>query len=380
MCYKCNVDVGDDDFGECDDCNNFFHIKCVGATKTELKARKNSKCLRIYCPECILKKDSGTLEKLKEILGVLYKLDLHNQQQNANNIADIPKIIESKLDTFVSSFSSMAESSKSLNGNKRNAQSYADALKRNVKPAVVIKPKTNQHSTKTFEDISKNVEKSEVNVCSTRNIRDGGVVLRCENATETLKVKQIINDKLGDRYEILLPTVKRPRLRVTNIDADIPNDKILDQMIHHNIELTYADMRLITVINRKRNKYKYNDIIVEMKSDIYKKVLDQGKLKLPWRECRVFEHLHLKRCYKCCGFNHKSDECKNNQTCSKCAGINHKFSECKKNNQCCINCKTANEKFNMKLDTKHHAFSRECTVFKRRILRLVNKIEYNENE
>lgn len=366
LCNKCELEVGDDDYFECDNCNALFHTKCVGVTKSEIKARKNSKCLRIYCPDCFESQDSGTFAKLKEILGVLYKL---------------PKIIETKLDAFTTSISSIIASNKAdtANAPKSNKPSYADISKRNVKPAVIIKPKKSQQSTKTFEDFSTTVDKSEVKVCSTRNVRDGGIVLRCENESETMKVKGLIDERLGDEYEVVMPKVKRPRLRVTNVDAEIPKDQILDELIKHNVELTYAEMKLITVINRKRKNHSYNDVVIEMKCDKYKDVLGAGNLRLPWRECHVFEHLHLKRCYKCCGFSHKSNECKQEQKCSRCAAP-HKFSECQTENVCCVNCKHSNDKFNTNLAINHHAFSKECPINKHRLASLVSKIEYNAAE
>lgn len=138
-------------------------------------------------------------------------------------------------------------------------------------------------------------------------------------------------------------------------------------------------MKLITVINRKRKNHSYNDVVVEMKCDKYKDVLEVGKLRLPWRECPVFEHLHLKRCYKCCGFSHKSNECKQAQICSRCAGP-HKFSDCQNDTVCCVNCKQSNEHFRTKLSVNHHAFSKDCPINKRRLASLVNKIEYNAPE
>lgn len=71
------------------------------------------------------------------------------------------------------------------------------------------------------------------------------------------------------------------------------------------------DIRLITVIARKYRSHSYNDIVVEVDCDAYKKLIGMKKLDLPWRECRIFDHLHVICCYKCCGFSHKSSECTN---------------------------------------------------------------------
>lgn len=136
-------------------------------------------------------------------------------------------------------------------------------------------------------------------------------------------------------------------------------------------------MKLVTVIPRRFGNKITNDIIVEVKSAVYLKLLEVGVLQMPWRECKVIEHLYLKRCFKCCGYSHIASQCKQNTVfCSKCAG-NHSFKDCKNKKICCINCKVANDKYKSKLDTNHHPWSRECKILDRRMTKLRNKIEYN---
>lgn len=380
MCYKCEEEVadGDDiDYAECDGCDSLFHLKCCGVTKKEAKARKNSKCLKLYCPECFKAKSEGTPAKLKEILGLLYKIDLCTQQQKTSIEQKLPETIEHKLNALDKKINSVAVNAD--NSNSKVSPSCANVSKRSVKPAVVIKPKTKQQSAKTFDDISKNVQKNEVKVCSTKKIRDGGVVLRCENPTETMKVKQVVTEKLGDNYEVVLPKIKCPRIRITNIDKEIANDSILDELKKHNSSIDQIDMQLVTVIPRKRNSAEWNEAVFEVKADAFKQLLEIGVLSLPWQECKIYEHLHINRCYKCCGFSHKSSICKHGQKCSRCAG-SHKHSECKSSQLCCVNCKFANEKYNMNLETNHHAWNKECPVYKRRLSALANKIEYSDCE
>lgn len=138
-------------------------------------------------------------------------------------------------------------------------------------------------------------------------------------------------------------------------------------------------MCLVTVIPRKLRSSQSNDAVVEVNTVSYNKLMEISVLKLPWRECRLFEHLHVKRCYKCCGFFHKSTECKQGQKCSNCAG-SHKHSECKSKKYCCTNCKQANDKFNLILETNHHAWDRQCSIYKRLLASARSKIEYNESE
>lgn len=193
-------------------------------------------------------------------------------------------------------------------------------------------------------------------------------------------MKQIVREKLGDGYDVTLPLVKNPRLRITNINTDIPDESIIDELKKNNELIKDAEIKLVTIIPRKFRSTVTNDVIVEVKSDTYKLMLNTGVLRLPWRECRVLQHLHIKRCFKCCGFSHTAQQCKQNvQFCSKCAGT-HKFDSCKSRKMCCINCKVTNEKFGSNLNTEHHAWSKDCPVLSRRMQQIREKIEYNASE
>lgn len=139
--------------------------------------------------------------------------------------------------------------------------SYANVAKiRFVKPAVVIKPKSQQTSKKTIEEISSKIDKNDLKMCDTRNIRNGGVVLCCDDPSETLKVKQMVNEKLGSNYEVTLPKVKLPRVRITNIAPDISNDIIIAELKKHNEPINNMNMRLITVIPRKIRSTQSNEL------------------------------------------------------------------------------------------------------------------------
>lgn len=382
LCYLCEKDVEEgEEHTECDCCESLFHLKCANVTKKEFTARKNSHCLRLYCPDCFENKANGTPEKLKEILKLLYKLDFHNQKQIERQASekDLSSKIEETLHVLDSKLSTNTTTINDSNASNRTVTpAFSDVVKRTtVKPSVVIKPKkTTQTSTQTLDDISKNVNKSELNVCGTRNSRNGSVVLRCENANETIKVQQLVKNKLGDNYDVILPKVKNPRVKISNVDPELKKELIISELKKHNTNIKDFELNLITVIPHKHRSNISNDVVLEVKGEIFNKLMKIKVLSLPWRECQIHEHLYVKRCYKCCGFFHKSDECKQEQKCSRCAG-SHKFSECKNKKMCCVNCRKANEKLNTNFETNHHAWNKDCPVYTRRLSSLVNKIEYN---
>lgn len=380
-CRICNeMFDGDADSFECDGCTTVFHMNCVGVTKAAIIARSKSAYLRIYCCDCINSKETMLNDNIKTVMKYLQKIDLVTQKQEIK-FADIEKEMKNistnanTNTTVLQHYNINGQNDKNMTSNITS--SYAAAVKRNVKPVVVIKPKKQQNSKVTLDKFTSNVNKSELNVCSTRNARNGGIVLCCDNDNESMKVKQIVKDKLGDNYEVNLPTIKKPRLRITNIDIEIPNERIIAELKKHNEILKGIDLKMITVIQRKMRNKSSNDIIVELNSDAYKTLKSVGMLRLPWRECNVYDHLYIKRCFKCCGFSHNSTECNKEQKCSKCSG-NHKYAECKTNKLNCINCKFENEKYKLTLDTKHHAWSKTCSILQRRMLKLQNTIQYNE--
>lgn len=117
---------------------------------------------------------------------MLYKLDLFNQQstENQSTKTDFSASIQAKLNDLDKKITSVHATTIG-NTVKHHAEmpTYSSVVKSTVKPAVVIKPKEKQTSKKTFDEIVKNINTNDVRICSTRNARDGKVILRCENAS-----------------------------------------------------------------------------------------------------------------------------------------------------------------------------------------------------
>lgn len=391
ICEK-RIEENDVDAFDCDLCDGKTHLECAEGRKSDVKARKGSKCVRIYCPKCLKDGEMVVPTKLNEINKMIYKVDMSCQQQKAgvqSNYQMLNEIMK-LLQTMNEKMESMDNRLEKVESNgfvshrddvQPSTSSFADSVKSSVpKSVVVVKPKKKQHSKKTLEQITSSIDKSSVNVCGTRSARDGGIILCCKNSADTMKVKQIVRDKLGEDYDVTLPTIKNPRLRITNIDTDIPDDSIIETLKKNNELIANDEVKLVTIIPRKFRGTITNDIVVEVKSATYKKLLKAGVVHLPWRECEVKQHIYIKRCFKCCGFSHTAQQCKQNtQYCSKCAGT-HKFDSCKNKKLCCINCKVANDKFGLNLNAEHHAWSKDCKVLSRKMQTLREKIEYNESE
>lgn len=385
-CHKCEEIFEENDIiGICDNCSLSFHNSCIGVTKSAIQARANSKFLRLYCSDCCNCPDEINAENIKTILRFVMKLDLYNQENNIKqqqndilirNMADKLNELDAKFGFINNGILKIDKNMKNNPVSKPNTQ--PKAVKNSiVKPVVLIKPKSKQISKKTFDDIKNNLNNDIFNICDTRNIKNGGLILRCNTSVDTMKIKEAVKQKFGDSYDVDLPKIKKPRLRITNIDNDIHKEAIIDELKRHNKQIQAFDFDFITAIEKTKRGFKSLDVIVEVNGSTHEKLLDIGVLHLPWRECKIYNHIYIKRCYKCCGFRHTSKICTKSQICSKCS-MTHRFSECKNNKIECINCKNANKNFNANLPINHNAWSKDCLVLQRNISSLRNKIEYTQ--
>ena len=83
-------------------------------------------------------------------------------------------------------------------------------------------------------------------------------------------------------------------------------------------------------------------MVIQVCSGTRKKLL-HTKLKLGWLICSTDEYLVARRCFKFCRFNHRHQDCRDEETCPLCAG-KHKLKEgtAPEMHYKCINCVTYN--------------------------------------
>lgn len=126
--------------------------------------------------------------------------------------------------------------------------------------------------------------------------------------------------------------------------------ELIDSIKEQNVELIGDD---ISVISIYENKHQKNfGMILQCDPKTFNNIMNEEKLNIGWNRCKVLECINVKRFFKCCGFNHQSNECKNKQLCLKC-GEDHSIKVCKAEMFNYVNCNKANKKFNLKLDMSY---------------------------
>lgn len=170
-----------------------------------------------------------------------------------------------------------------------------------------------------------------------------------------------------------LPELKKPRIKIVGIEEELSDEEILKALKSQNEYLANSEMKVCNMFKTKRKNF---TSIVEIDSNSFEKCMETKRVKIMWSNCLVCEDLNVFRCYNCNGYNHKKAHCTNPQTCRRCA-MNHEYKVCNANMELCVNCKTANEKFNLRLNTNHQANSDKCTVYLKKVEAERRKIKYS---
>jgi hypothetical protein len=139
----------------------------------------------------------------------------------------------------------------------------------------------------------------------------------------------------------------------------------------------------IAVFKRYTNdKFKYykHNAIIEVDTETFKILSAVKYLNINYDVCKVFPEIDLIKCYNCCGYNHKSTNCRNSEACQRCSG-EHGFKDCPKKDdgsyvhpERCINCTKMSEKRGIDLESNHSAWDSKCEVHKNRLEKLKDNI------
>lgn len=251
---------------------------------------------------------------------------------------------------------------------KDNKPSYADQLKNN-EPEIVIFPKKNQDAETTSSDIKQSISPTKINIDTVRKTFNGGVIVKCKNKESSEKLKAAAAEKLGDKYEVRMTTIRNPRFKVINISEKMSDKDIVLKIKNQNEHVPDdANLSVIKIFERKLDKGTSYSAVIETDPEVFRQIIKSDKLSIGWDRCKVYEHIYVSRCYRCLGYNHIAKVCTRKQACIRCGG-EHEFKDCMSDSEKCINCLTAASKLNLHLDVNHRATSMECSILQRKLER-----------
>lgn len=265
--------------------------------------------------------------------------------------------------------------------NQASGSTYADQVKSNGSVVLITPNDNNQKSERTKEVVKERINPAENNITKMWRGSKGAIIIECKDKKSSEKLQSSAIKNLGAEYKIELPKKRKPKFKLCGMSDRLTDDQLIDLLIKQNECLKMeSELKVVKTIESKdrydNTKFKS---IIETNAETYKQIMNIDKLYVNWDSCKVFEHVNITRCYKCLGFNHFSKDCKKETTCKLCAG-NHMASTCSTSSQNykCVNCSYHVDHLKMQLDTNHHAFSSECKVLQRKIIKEKKKVDLYE--
>lgn len=92
--------------------------------------------------------------------------------------------------------------------------------------------------------------------------------------------------------------------------------------------------------------------------------------------CPVFDYVPVLRCFRCCLFGHVASKCQGEEVCGKCMSREHSTGDCISDVNRCVNCATANSKYNLQLNDRHTVFDSKCPTYEKMVSQVKLGIEY----
>ncbi len=355
-------------------CLSSFHWKCVEFTPAVIKFYRTSNNLKYECDDCRYDPEGQIGVSLQRISSFMYILDerLNRQETNSNKVFKNFENLDNKIQ--------MLYNEKLAEINKMSNVPAAESCTTNVKkpvidPVVLVKPKSKQKCSVTRADLNKKQIPIKVAV-SVNNMPEGAIAIKCNSENEQSEMHEKATKELSEDYVISIPKLRNPKIRVTNISEKMKDDQLISSIKESNEFGKDSEMKVLHVY-----EVKYNETfgaIIEVDVKTFNHCIRAKKISVGRDVCNVTESVNVLRCYKCCGYNHKSNICRNQKACLRCGG-QHEMKECRATNYECINCKVANEKMSVNIDCNHPAWSRLCTVWQKNIEREKMRTRTNDS-
>lgn len=151
------------------------------------------------------------------------------------------------------------------------------------------------------------------------NIKEGGVLIKYKSKQEQDVIKKAAEKKLSNNYEIKVPSLKNPCIKIVDIEEQLNSVDLLNLISRQNLCILHGNTRLhVKVIKKMKTKFM---AIVAMQNGILLIGLHV-----------LFEYVNVPRSFIRGNFDHYAIYCKLADKCLKCTASDHVTENCPGNN------------------------------------------------
>ena len=280
------------------DCNGTLAILINSATSriiekftTELKYVKEQNVLLSAAIQQLQHENATMRNTITDILSVCKE---SNSISSSQITPTVPSIESASITS--TGFGKILNSVANRNARHDNiatANTYATAL-RSDNNVVVIAPNNNQASSKTVQQISEKIKRKNYNVMGVKHGINGKVIIRCADDETKERLQRDAERELGKSYKVTIPKSRLPRLKVTNIMANLTKDELYDCLVNQNSSVCgSSDLKVLHIAEGKNNSAGKFTAYVEVNGKSFVNIMNEGFLNVGWDRCKVFEDLKI---------------------------------------------------------------------------------------
>ena len=235
-------------------------------------------------------------------------------------------------------------------------------------PKLIIKKTDKKDSTDLEKTVLQHLTQDKtIQTKSVAYKNNDTLIINCMNEENINSLVNTLGEKLSNNFKIEEDQIKKPKLKVIDIDMENSDDNEIEQDINQrNFSNIEDNCKVLHVYKNERTNRKC--AIIEVTSNIYKYIKDnKSRLFVGHQSCRVYDIINTTPCNKCSRFGHSSKKCENSATCNTCAEA-HVTSKCTSVTKKCANCDYSNQKFHTKYNVNHSAIDSDlCEILKSKI-------------
>lgn len=245
---------------------------------------------------------------------------------------------------------------------KKAKKKESRALKpKKVRPdAIVIKAGENITYADILRQVKSDPKLKEVGeaISKIRRTQKGELLLQLvESGGKSAQVSEKIREVIGQQAEVKA-LCQRSEIEIKNVDEVTSKEEVAERIKEQfDFDIPPTDVFLRKAYGGMQTAS------VSLTSDLAKKMLEVGRIKIGWSSCHIREKAKaMIKCFRCLEFGHMAKMCKSedrSKLCRKCGIEGHVAKDCK-NEPSCMFCKSSDSK-----DDKHVAGSAKCPVFRK---------------
>ena len=153
--------------------------------------------------------------------------------------------------------------------------------------------------------------------------RSGGLAIEAASENEMKMLREF--KKFGNLgLKVEPPRKIGPKVVVFDVENEMTNDDIMNELYERNLQrasVSESDFRQRARVVTRTNKKGVNvgNVILELSVGMHEILLNEGRVYVKWRSCKVRDFVNVLRCHRCFAFGHMMRECSvKERLCERC--------------------------------------------------------------